>query len=595
VSFRRTCLASALVVALCHAAWAQPAVRYLVKLTDPERHLVQVTLEIPPGLRAHDLQLPVWNALYQVRDFSQYMNWIRASDASGQALPLTELNASRWKISGTIKGARVEYGIFLNDDGPFGAEFNSHHAFLNFAELLLYVDDARQGPQQVEFSNLPVNWKIATPLDRRENSYFAHNYDELADSPVEIGTFTEAEFTGICGKYRVVLDSPHPAATMSKIIPHIRRIVDEATRWMNDCPFTTYIFIYHFSDVPAGGGMEHAYSAAISEPLKHLDGNMDFFNGITAHEFFHLWDVKRIRPQSLEPIDYTRENYTPALWFSEGVDSTAAACIQLRAGLLDEPRFLSGLGEEITDLQDHPARLTQSVEQSSLDAWLEKYPYYGLPARSVSYYTKGELLGVLLDLQMRKASHDRASLQTLFRYMNEHYAKMHKLFADSSALRAAAENVSGADLRDFFAGYVSGTREIPWDDFFSYIGLRVTSAEQTVEDRGFEVVQKFDRPPIVVQVEPASAAEKAGLIAGDIIVQVNGKAVAREIDKDIGAIGPGGQLRLSITREGAPRELHWTLGTRKHTVYRLEDVPSITAEQRHRREMWLFDGVAPAQ
>src|SRR5262249_6567288 len=147
------------------------------------------------------------------------------------------------------------------------------------------------------------------------------------------------------------------------------------------------------------------------------------------------------------------------------------------------------LGEEITELQNRPAHLTQSAEQSSLDAWLEKYPYYGLPDRSISYYTKGNLLGVLLDLKMRQASDDRASLKMLFRSMNEHYAQTGKYFDDSAAVRAMAEELSGADLRGFFTDYVSGVREIPWNEFFAYVGLQVVRSELTIANRGFNAVQ----------------------------------------------------------------------------------------------------------
>ena len=150
--------------------------------------------------------------------------------------------------------------------------------------------------------------------------------------------------------------------------------------------------------------MEHAYSTAIDISANRLAENPQSLGDLTAHEFFHLWNVKRIRPQSLEPVDYTKENYTRALWFSEGVTTTAGNIIRARAGLLDDARNLKGLADEIAELQRRPAHLTQSVEESSLDAWLEKYDYYRLPARSISYYNKGYLLGVLLDLQVREAS-----------------------------------------------------------------------------------------------------------------------------------------------------------------------------------------------
>src|SRR5207237_7650987 len=191
--------------------------------------------------------------------------------------------------------------------------------------------------------------------------------------------------------------------------------------------------------------MEHAFGTAINLPAADFEKDLDRFTAITAHEFFHLWNVKRIRPQSLEPVDYTKENYTPALWFSEGVDSAVADYILLRAGLLDEQHYLNHLEQEITELQTRPAHLTQSAEQSSLDAWLEKYPYYNLPTRSISYYNKGELLGVLLDLKMLQATDDRISLEDLFQFMYEHYAKQGKSFHDAEIIRSGVESLSMSD------------------------------------------------------------------------------------------------------------------------------------------------------
>jgi predicted metalloprotease with PDZ domain len=579
---------------VCGCAFAQTPVRYNIALESPERHLVRVTMEIPAGRDDHELQLPVWNALYQVRDFSQYMNWIRADDPTGHPLHMTKLNRSRWRIESSQAGARVEYEMFADSPDPYGAQLNSHHAFFNLAEILLYADDERNDPMQLQLSKLPAQWKIATTLESIQGTYLANNYDQLVDSPIEIGTFTEAEFNGTCGSYRIAVDSTDAAALLKKVIPPIQRIVPTATSWMNDCPFKSYLFIYHVSD-SSGGGMEHAYSTAITLPAKTMADNLDRFTSITAHEFFHLWNVKRIRPQSLEPADYTNENYTTALWFSEGVDSTAAEYILLRAGLLDERHYLDHLAQEITELQNRPAHLRQSVEQSSLDAWLEKYPYYGLPARSISYYNKGELLGVMLDLAMRDASHDETSLRDLFRWMNEHYAKQGKFFADSAAVEQAAESLSHTDLRDFFQKYVSGVDEVPWDTVFAPVGLHVTEAEITLPETGFEAVQKFDQPPIVVQVAARSEAERAGLRPQDEIVQINEKPAGRNFETQIRNLGPGAELRLVIRRDDAQRQLHWTLGSRNETIFQLRDVSGITAQQKARRAAWLFDQTANKQ
>ena len=592
---------SLLIVAFLHSlSIAQDRVHYTIDLSDPAHHLIQVTMEIPAGRHSHVLQLPVWNALYQIRDFSQHIDWIRAEDLGGHPLALKELNASRWLLDGTENGARIIYLIFANDPDPYGTQLNSHHAFLNLAEILIYAEDARSSALGVKFQNAPAHWKIATSLPANGSVFAAQNYDQLVDSPFEIGEFAERDFSANCGKYRVILDlnrvhrtSAEQESILGKLLPSIRKIVSAETAWMNDCPFHDYVFIYHSSDTAEGGGMEHAYSTAITLLEKAFTDNLGTFESTTAHEFFHLWNVKRIRPRTLEPVDYTRENYTRALWFSEGVDSTVAEYILLRAGLIDERLFFNHLAQEMTELEKRPARLTQSAEESSLDAWLEKYAFYRLPERSISYYNKGQLLGVLLDLALRAATDDHASLRELFHWMNERYAKQGKLFDDSAGVQGAAETISGHSFADFFRDYVSGTVEIPWDRFFSRVGLRVASTEVAIGDPGFEATVNFDQTPTVAEVRPGSEADRAGLKVGDAVLEINGETAGRDFERELENLAPGAILRLLVGHEGVKRQLQWSLGSRKLRILQFQDVPHITAEQKAHRHEWLFGDAEP--
>jgi predicted metalloprotease with PDZ domain len=564
-------------------------VAYAISLASPERHLVEVQILLPAGPAQHELQLPVWNALYQVRDFAQYVNWVRAKDRAGRALPVRELDKSRWQITGTAGGAVVEYQIYVDSFGPFGAQLNPHHAFFNLAQVLVYPVDARKAPMQVRFNHLPEGWKIATPLTSSpDNEFTADNYDRLVDSPVEIGEFKESDFDEGGAHYRVIVDAEPADYDMDKIVGELHKIVAAATSWMDDRPFDSYMFLYHFPRGPAGGGMEHAYSTAIDLNADALKSDSQVLPGVTSHEFFHLWNVKRIRPQTLEPVDYTRENYTRALWFSEGVTSTVEGTIELRAGLLNEKRYLERLGDEITELERRPAHLTQSAEESSLDAWLEGDSYYRRPERSISYYNKGELLGVMLDLAMRDASHGQKSLRELFQWMNQSYAKRGRYFKDSDGVREAAEAVSHADLSAFFSRYVAGTEEIPWNDFFRGVGLRVVERTNTVPDPGFQASRNFDGPMSVGEVEPGSDAERAGLLAGDTILETQGKPAGQESRQDLARVNPGETLTVKVrARRGGERELKWKVGSRQEISYELKDLDNVTPDQRSRRVAWL--------
>lgn len=565
-------------------AGTERPVRYVVALFNLDQHLLHIHLQIPPGPSEHDLQLPVWNALYQIRDFAQYVNWIRARSPGGRVLDVRQIDKSKWHISGAQDGAVVDYEFYADSPGPFGAEVNSHHAFLNLAEVLMYPVDDRSRRDVISFE-VPNGWHIATPL--QGPAFEAANYDRLVDSPVEIGDFKEADFEEAGGHFRVIVDADPADYDMPNIVGQLHKLVAAETSWMNDRPFDSYMFLYHFPRGAGGGGMEHAYSTAIELNAGMVKQLSDGLAVVTAHEFFHLWNVKRIRPQGLEPIDYTKENYTPALWFSEGVTSTVEGIAELRAGLIDEKLHLQRMSDQITELERRPAHLTQSAEDSSLDAWLEGNAYYRRPERSISYYNKGELLGDMLDLEVRESTHGQASLREVMQWMNDHYAKRDRYFDDSNGVREAAEAVSHADLGWFFTKYVSGTEEIPWDDFLRTVGLHVETGTSTVPDPGFVASRSFDGPMSVEAVTPGSEAEAAGLQAGDVILELQGKPAAQDSRQQLSKLKAGDSVALKIRGARGEREVTWKMGSRQEISYEIKDLVKITAAQRVRRVAWL--------
>src|SRR5579864_6938748 len=230
------------IVALSSGAIAQStaSIAYTISLASPEKHLVEVQIFLPEGAEKRDLQLPVWNALYQVRDFAQYVNRVRAKDRSGNPLAVREVNTSRWQIQNAEHGAIVEYQIYVDQPGPFNAQLNAHHAFFNLAEILMYPVDARSAPLTVRFIQLSSGWHIATPLTAGSVDQFrATNYDRLVDSPVEIGDFQEADFDEAGGHFRVIVDAEPADYDMAKIVAALHKIVAAAISWMDDRPFDT--------------------------------------------------------------------------------------------------------------------------------------------------------------------------------------------------------------------------------------------------------------------------------------------------------------------------------------------------------------------
>jgi predicted metalloprotease with PDZ domain len=576
-------------------AFAAAPVEYTVKLADAHRHLLHVRIHLPEAEGQRDLQLPVWNALYQVRDFAQYVSGLSCRSADGN-LPIRQIDKTTWRINAAQPVVDCEYDVIADLPGPFGAQYNQEHAFFNLAEVLMYSVEARAAPVRVAFTGLPAYWLIATPMTASGGSatapgpgvYTARNYDQMVDSPVEIGAFSQAFVPEGGATYRIVVHAAAGDYDMSRLIDMVRIIVRAETAWMDDRPFTDYLFIFHFPRGPGGGGMEHANAAVIEVNADTAREDPVALASVTAHEFFHLWNVKRIRPQSLEPIDYTREQYSSALWFSEGVTNTVADYVLLRCNLLDETRWLGYLSHKITTLERRPAHATQSAEAASLDAWLEKYPAYGLPERSISYYNKGEVLGVLLDLAVRDATGGQKSLRDVLRWMNRNYAQKHRFFSDTAGVRQAAEAVAGKDLSDFFDNYVSGVAPLPYNQYLKTVGLELQSRKAVSPHAGFVAVRNFDEPPVVAAVDENSDAERQGLTPGDTIVLVNGKVLTGTMEDRIAAMRVGESLKLRVAGRGGRRDLKFKLAGREQEEFLVVNTPApLTADQRARRAAWL--------
>jgi len=580
---------------LCKIAVAQsPAtIGYHIQFSDAHAHILRIRADLPPGAAQQEVQLPVWNALYQIRDFAQNVRWLHAHDAGGNRMPVEALDKTTWRIGNAQQGAEVEYEIYANLGGPYGAQFNEEHAFLNLGELLIYTVVARDRPVTLELENLPSGWQIATALTRNQTNaqsatFLADSFDQLVDAPIEAGTFHQTSFVQDGANYEIVVDAAPADYQINNLSSLVSKIAAAEVSWMQDRPFASYLFIYHFPRGASGGGMEHANSCAIELDAGQLAGDPLDIESVTAHEFFHLWNVKRIRPASLEPIDYAHENYTRALWFSEGVTTTVAEIALRRAGLLSEQQFLQSLAREIRTLQLRPAEIWQSAEESSLDTWLERYPEYGSPERSISYYNKGDLLGVLLDLEMRRVTRGKKCLRDLFQWMNQHYAMHHHYFPDSAGVRAAAEAVTGADFSAFFDSYVSGIRELPYQELLATVGLQLVQHKVEIPDIGFDSVRNEGERPIVVAVRDASDAAKLGISPGDTILKLNGKPAQQEIDVLLASLHPGNVVRLQVAGRKGTRELKLKLRARQEEQVEITGLEAITPEQRARRSAWLL-------
>jgi predicted metalloprotease with PDZ domain len=592
-SARRIVLA---IVLLFCARPASATIAYHISLKNPEQHVFHVSMEIPAAAADQEIvvALPAWNALYQVRDFSYRVREVRARNSAAAAaapLPVRMLDKQTWRISlaGASGGAEahaatLDYSIEWDDPGPFNSQLNPHHAFLNFAEVLMYVPSRRAEDTQVQFDDVPLGWRIAVELaaGAAPNSFVAANYNKLVDAPTEAGKFAEFGFDQAGAHFRVIVDGKEWHRERLESI--LRDITQYEVHLMGGAPFSQYTFFFHFGPYPevGGGGMEHSNCTAIST------SSGDAAASVTAHEFFHAWNVKRIRPQTLEPVDYTKEMYTRALWFAEGVTSAYGDYTLERSGLWSKDQFYANLAGEIGELDSRPAHRWQSVEEASLNAWLEGYDEYRLPERSISYYNKGEIVGDMLDLAIRDATDNHKSLDDVLRRMYDVYAQQGRFYDDSQGVEAIAEEVAGAKFDDFFRRYVAGTDEIPYDKFFNAAGLELKVEKRAAPALGFWTTNRSpDAQTRVSQVVPGSAAETAGLQAGDALVTLNGQPMPRYLPMWLRQHEPGETVTLRVQRDNQELDLKFVLGSIDLNKFTLLEMPDATEKQKRVREGWL--------
>jgi predicted metalloprotease with PDZ domain len=588
--FRLCAAALAAFSVVMSAGSANATIRYQIHLENPQQHIFVVEMTIPNSPRGTRIALPAWDALYQIRDFAYRVRKVEARQGS-EELRARKVDKQTWQLGDANEAMSgspptdmvVRYAVEWDDPGPFSSQLNVHHAFLNLAQVLMYVPDRRGEDTMVFFSGTPVGWKTiaALPAGSFENSFTASSYDALVDAPVEAGRFDKFEFESGGVHFRCAVD----AHTYKRGVLEnaLKRIAAYQLQLMGGTPFKEFTFIFHigpYSETGVGGGMEHMNSTAIAT------SSLEAAISVAAHEFFHVWNVKRIRPQALEPVDFTKEQYTRVLWFAEGVTNTYQYFTLERTGLWSKEALLGEIAEQICELEARPAREWQSAEESSMDAWFEKYDFYNRPDRSIWYYNKGQILGVLLDLKIRDATDNRKSLDDVFRLMNEKYARQQKFYAESTGIRLAVEEIAETSFQSFFEKYIAGTDPIAYDQILSAGALLLRTERQESADYGFWPSRTLNGMTVAA-VESGSAAEAAGVREGDVLVELNGEPFPRKFTTWLGAQSPGQKVNLRVRRDGEENQFTFALGAHSDTRCYLTDAPHSTEKQRRIREGML--------
>jgi predicted metalloprotease with PDZ domain len=574
----------AVLLAALGAAGASATIRYVVSVEHPERHIFHVSMEIPDVAGEVIVQMPAWNALYQIRDFSAHVREVEAFAGVNQ-VAIEKLDKLTWRVTGN--GAiTVRYETYWDEPGPFATQLNGDHAFINPAMILMYVAGRRDEETILNMPDVPLEWQASgatlNVIDfagRARNFRFsAPSYDALVDAPIEAANFVKFDLPSLSPPVSVVVHGDK--WNKKEIEDELRRICTYELKLMEGAPYEHYTFVVHLGEAAggAGGGMEHANSTAISVRSEEQ------FPNTAAHEFFHLWNVKRIRPATLDPVDYTKEQYTRALWFAEGVTSTYAAYTLVRTQLWSKDQFYFDLSQQVSELENRPANRWQSAEESSLDAWLEKYPLYNRPQESVSYYAKGQVLGVLLDVLIRDRTNNERSLDDVLRAMNNEFAKQNKPYRDSLDVRLTAERVAGGSFENFFSKYVSHAEALPYSQMLSLAGLDLRKTQHKRPVLGFFTERGASGEVIVRNVDPDSTAAQAGLRSGDVILTWNGSEPPRNPERWAYSQKAGSEVHLRVRREEREMAIDFRIGEATETFYQVVEDSHASAKAKRIRE-----------
>lgn len=561
------------------------SVRYLLAIDSTNFARMQVTITIPATADSEIIAgMPRWMpGAYIVANYGQYVRNVTASTQNQRKLAVLPLSVNRWHISCPAGQALdLKYDLEPNPRTFLGPSLDSSQSLLHGAATWMYIKGLEKRATIVKL-HVPKRWQIASPLrpTRNPGEFFALGYDELVDSPILCGKLTQSVFR-LNAKVPVRLYFSGPVEfNLEKFTEMVQKIVNYQIELFGDIPFEDYTFLFRISPGRfGGGGLEHRNSTTIglAGTLMHLD----FKNSanIIAHEFFHLWNVKRIAPAVLVPINYDREARTTSLWFLEGFTSYYADLTLLRSGIWSLDEFFRNQELQVTELQENPDRLLTTVTDASWKSWENGYFSSG-----ISYYTKGQLLAWLLDIEIRARTDNRCSLDDVMRFMNFWFAKKELGFEENDILRII-NTLTQSDLNSFFEKYIYGTLELPYREILSKAGIEIDIAKKSQATLGqLRIIGEQNR---VQSLEVGGPLDLAGLRRGDLIIALDQVPVSgwESILKLIEKKSPGDSMMVQVKREGVKMTFVTVLRDRERVECRIKPQANMSFEQAKLFENW---------
>jgi len=603
-------------------------VSYRICPRDPGGHIFDVHCTVPnPDPAGQRVSLPAWiPGSYMVRDFARHIVRISAQ-SRGDAVTLRKIDKDTWTCAACGGPLDIKYEVYAWDLSVRAAHLDTTHAYFNGTSVFLQVHGRERDPCVVDIEPPPGDigerWRVATAMTRAQaqphgfGTYAARDYDELVDHPVEIGDFSLAVFDA-CGIAHEVAISGRHSADLGRLCQDLKRVCEHHIRFFGEpAPMDRYVFL--IMAVGEGyGGLEHRASTSLlcqrdTLPRPGDSGVSDdyrTFLGLASHEYFHTWNVKRIKPQVFSPYDLSREAHTRTLWAFEGITSYYDDLALARTGLIAPKAYLQLLGETATRVWRGSGRFKQSLAESSFDAWTKFYRQdENAPNSIVSYYTKGALVALALDLTIRRVTGDVRSLDDVMRALWERHGRP-GIGVPEDGVERIAQEIAGVDLNAFFERALRGTEDLPLAELLAYVGVDFTlRPAESSGDKGGRSAKNDEarhRPRLVLgahfaagrevrlsHVLDGGAAQTAGLAAGDVVIAVDGLRVTpANLEKVLNAHSPGSCVRVYAFRRDELMEFDVILKAAPDDTCVLSLKEEVDAATLARREAWLR-GAAP--
>ncbi|HEY0771330.1 MAG TPA: PDZ domain-containing protein [Sphingobacteriaceae bacterium] len=601
-SFKKYNLIFIAVMTLYSAAASSQNISYTISFPQPQTHYIDVEMAISGINKDYvDLKMPVWTpGSYLIREFAKNVEEFKASDLNGKPLAFHKINKNTWRItSKNTSKIKIDYQVYAFEISVRTSFVDDSHGFLSPAGVFMFPDGQLNQPSTILIKPFK-NWdKISTglePVKGKPNTFYAPDFDILYDSPIEVGNQDVFGFTAAGVKHEIAM-SGGGNYDKTALKTDMAKIVEEATSIFKENPNKRYVFIVH-NYHSGGGGLEHLNSTVLGATRNGYTNPSKYkgFLGLVAHEYFHLWNVKRLRPEALGPFDYEKENYTSALWISEGFTAYYDNLIMRRAGLYTPEQYLEVLVNDINVVSNQPGSRIQSVAEASFDAWIKYYrPNENSANSTISYYNKGALLGMIIDLEIMNATKGAKGLDDVMKQMYDlYYKKLNRGFTDAE-FKAMVEKVAGKSFDDIYSDYVNGVNPIDYKKYLGYAGLQPVDEYDGKSEPYLGVATAVkDGKTIVTSVARNSAAWLVGINVNDELLSVNGSRISpgtdpkvSELSKFISSAKVGDKLKIELVRDGLVKNLEVRLLKNPSVKYKIEPVEGASEMQLKIRKKWL--------